>query len=189
MRAHRLALAVSVAALAACDSYDIPHEDRLTPAEVAGVYNLCTLRFRPTQSALPAADVLQRVIDPAPPSGKLPPTLTLSPTAARFELAYTRRSDAFTQIVRGDVEFGESSVFLYLNSDAPVEAQQEALLPTGHFDLVFAPEPRRLTAGDEVSAYWVRRSDYTRAAGISEEGLQDRIWGHVSATFSAGACP
>jgi hypothetical protein len=180
---------VVVAALAACDGQGGTNADRLTPAEVAGVYQLCALRFTPTQPALPAADLLQRVIDPAPPVGKLPPTLTLSPIAPRFELAYTRRGDGFTQIVRGDVEFGDGSVFLYLLSDAPAAAQQEALLPPSHLDLVFTAEPRRLTAGTEVGAYWVRRSDYTHAAGISEEGLQDRIWGHVTATFAGGTCP
>jgi 5-enolpyruvylshikimate-3-phosphate synthase len=90
--------------------------------------------------------------------------------------------------LQGDVEFGDASVFLYLTSQSPTIIQQEALLPPYHLDLVYNGRTLELTAGDEVSAYYVRRSDYTSAAGISEEGLADRILGHVTATFSADAC-
>lgn len=182
-----LVLPVTVLA-AACDGGGGTEPDRLTPAEVAGVYHICRLRFTPNQSALPVADVLASVIDTTPPAGKPTPTLTLSGVAPEFELVYTRRSDAFLQQVRGDVEFGDGSVFLYITSQVPTNIPQEALLPSSHLDLVFNAGTRRLTAGSEVSTYWVRRSDYTRAAGISGEGLQDRIYGHISAEFSAGAC-
>ncbi|HEX8904684.1 MAG TPA: hypothetical protein VF771_07565, partial [Longimicrobiaceae bacterium] len=89
---------------------------------------------------------------------------------------------------RGDVEFGGHSVFLFLTSQSPTIVQQEALLPPSHLDLVFDAGARRLTAGAEVSGYYVRRSDYARAAGISEEGLQDRILGHITAMLSEGSC-
>ncbi|MDB4949550.1 MAG: hypothetical protein JWM27_2199 [Gemmatimonadetes bacterium] len=174
---------------AGCGAAGATDARTLTPAEVAGDYRLCALRFTPSQGGLPAVDLLARVIDPAPPAGKPDPVLHLSGTAPRFDLAYTRRADGFAQRAEGGVEFGGSSVFLYLTSDVPTSIQTESLLPQGHLDLVFHPATRRLTAGDEVSVYWVRRSDYTAASGFPAEALQDRIYGHVTASFDAGACP
>jgi len=181
-------IAASVLALAACGT-DFSTDGRLlTPADVQGVYRFCTLRFTPVQTALPAVDLLARVIDPAPAAPAQGASLTLSGAAPEFELVYTRRGDGALRQVRGDVEFGTGSVFLYLTSQSPTIVQQEALLPPNHLDLVFDAATRTLTAGDEVSGYYVRTSDYTRAAGISSEGLQDRILGHVTASFAAGAC-
>ncbi|HET7464211.1 MAG TPA: hypothetical protein VFJ82_23340 [Longimicrobium sp.] len=184
---NRAAAVPVLVALAACADGGTPPR-RLTPAAVAGVYGLCSLTFTPVQTALPAANLVGSVIDPAPAPGRPPPSLTLSGVAAQFELLYTHAGDGALRQVRGDVEYGDGSVFLYLTSQSPTIVQQEALLPPGHLDLVFHASPRRLTAGSEVSAYTVRRSDYTRAAGISEEGLQDRITGHVAAVFSADPC-
>jgi hypothetical protein len=185
----RQAAAMACAAvLAGCGTDYGTGGTTLTPADVQGVYFVCTLRFTPVQTALPAVDLLARVIDPAPAPPAQGASLTLSGAAPEFELVYSHRGDAALRQVRGDVEFGGGSVFLYLTSQSPTIVQQEALLPPNHLDLVFHASPRRLTAGDEVSSYYVRRSDYTRAAGISEEGLQDRILGHVTASFSAGAC-
>jgi hypothetical protein len=182
--------AAAVGALAACDGDNGFTVDNLTPAEVAGVYSVCSLTFTPTQTALPAANLLQSVVQPAPPAGKPAPTLTLSPTTAQFELVYTRRGDNFLQQLRGTVEYGESSVFLYAGSSETGSAiAQELLLPPSHLDLRFATAPKRLSAGAEVSQYSVRRIDYARAAGITEEGLADRIFGHLSASFAEGGCP
>jgi len=182
----RTAMVACAVALAAC-SGDTSFATLLRPADVQGVYRICSLRFTPVQSALPSVDLLARVIDanPAPPAQGA--SLTLSGVAAEFEMVYTHRNGQLRQ-VRGDVEYGTGSVFLYLTSQSPTIVQEEALLPPGHLDLVFSGAPRRLTAGTEVGSYYVRRSDYTRAAGISEEGLQDRIQGHVTASFSAEAC-
>lgn len=183
----RAAAVPALLALAACaDGGTLPR--RLVPGDVAGVYRLCSLTFTPSQTALPAANLVGSVIDPVPGAGKAAPSLTLSGVAPQFELLYTHAGDGVTRQARGDVEYGQGSVFLYLASQTPTIIVQEALLPPGHLDLVYHASPRRLTAGSEVSAYSVRRSDYTRAAGISEEGLQDRITGHVAAVFAEGAC-
>ena len=179
---------VCAAVLAGCGSDPGTGAHTLTPAEVQGVYRVCTLRFTPVQTALPAVDLLARVIDPAPAPPAQGASLTLSGAAPEFELVYTHRGDNALRQVRGDMEFGTGSVFLYLTSQSPTIVQQEALLPPDHLDLVFHASPRRLTAGDEVSAYYVRTSDYTRAAGISGEGLQDRILGHVTAAFQVEGC-
>ncbi|HEX6746230.1 MAG TPA: hypothetical protein VF092_02865 [Longimicrobium sp.] len=180
--------AAAALALAACASTGVGDENRLTPAEVQGVYRFCTLRFTPVQTAIPAADLLTSVIDTTSGPGRVGASLTLSGAAPQFEMVYAARTSGTLRQVRGDVEFGEHSVFLFLTSQSPTIIQQEALLPPAHLDLVFDAPARRLTAGDEVSSYFVRRSDYARAAGISEEGLQDRIQGHVTATFSEGPC-
>jgi hypothetical protein len=177
-----------LALLAGCSSVGNPDSERLTPDQVQGVYRLCALRFTPVQTALPAVDVFARVVDPAPAPPGQSASLTLSGVAPEFDLVYTRRDLGTLRQVRGDVEFGGGSVFLYLTSRSPTIIQQEALLPPNHLDLVFHSASRELTAGSEVSAYQVRRSDYTHAAGISEEGLQDRILGHVQARFSQGTC-
>lgn len=183
MRAAMVACAV---ALAAC-SGDTSFATRLRPGDVQGVYRICSLRFTPVQSALPSVDLLANVIDANPTPPAQGASLTLSGVAAEFELVYTHRNGTLRQ-VRGDVEYGTGSVFLYLTSQSPTVIQQEALLPPGHLDLVFSAAPRRLSAGNEVSSYYVRRSDYTDAAGISGEGLQNQIQGHVTASFSAEGC-
>jgi hypothetical protein len=182
------AMVVIGAVLAGCSADYGTGDTLLTPADVQGVYRICSLRFTPVQTAIPAVDLLARVIDASPTPPAQGASLTLSGAAPQFEMVYTHRGDDLLRQVRGDVEFGSGSVFLYLTSQSPTIIQQEALLPPNHLDLVFHASPRRLTAGDEVSAYFVRRSDYTHAAGISEEGLADRIQGHVTATFSADGC-
>lgn len=173
---------------AACRSDTVAPGDLLTAAEVQGTYRLCELRFTPSHRALPAADVLKAVMIADPPAPLPPPSITLSGVAPEFELIYTRRRDGAAQGLRGDVEFGTGSVFLYVHSQAPTVVPFETLLPPAHLDLVFHAGSGRMTAGEEVSAYYVRRRDYAAAAGISEEGLQDRIVGHITAAFARDTC-
>ncbi|HEU0015174.1 MAG TPA: hypothetical protein VFQ45_15900 [Longimicrobium sp.] len=181
-------LLAAAALLAACDGNGGFAGERLTPADVAGVYQVCTLIFTPSQGALPAANLLQRVIETNPPAGRPGPSVALSPEVPRFDLAYTRRGDNFIRQLAGEVEFGQNSVFLRMYSGgAPAGVPAELLLPP-HLDLVYSASPRRLTAGAEVSGYYVNRADYARAAGITEEDLQARIFGHVTAVLSAEGC-
>jgi hypothetical protein len=185
MRAPSIVLAAIVAA--GCTGYGTGPDERLTPAAVQGEYRLCTLRFTPSAGGLPPADLLATVIDPAPGTAGPPATLRLSGTSPSFELTYTRR-DGAVQHVAGDMEFGDGSVFLYLDSRVPTSIRTEALLPPFHLDLVFHAAGPRLTAGDEVGGYWVRTADYAHAAGVSAQGLQDRVFGHLTAAFAAGGC-
>ena len=181
------ALPLCAAALATACSDGGTNSSRLTPGDVQGVYNVCSLRFQPSQTALPAANLLQTVVNPAPPAPKQPPSLTLSGQANSYQLLYTRRSDNFTQELRGSTSFGGSAVFADVPDEDASEVRRELLLP-GELMLRFTDNPRRLAATGDV-AYSVRRSDYARAAGISEEGLQERINGSLSGTFAVGACP
>jgi hypothetical protein len=173
---------------AACRSEGTAPPGLLAPGDVQGTYLVCELRFTPSQRALPAADVLAAVMVADPAAPMLPPSITLSGVEPVFELVYIRRRDGTLQRLRGDVEFGTGSVFLYPNSQAPTLIPFEALLPQGHLDLVFHPASGQLTAGAEVSAYSVRRHDYAAAAGMVEEGLQDRIFGHITAALSRHGC-
>ncbi|HEX8906831.1 MAG TPA: hypothetical protein VF771_18415, partial [Longimicrobiaceae bacterium] len=133
----RTSAAVAALALAACTSTGTGGDDRLTPAEVRGVYRVCRLRFTPVQTAIPAADLLTSVIDTTSGLGHVGASLTLSGTAPEFELVYASRISGTLRQVRGDVEFGGHSVFLFLTSQSPTIIQQEALLPPSHLDLVF----------------------------------------------------
>jgi len=173
---------------AACRSGGVATPDLLSPGDVQGTYLVCELRFTPSQPALPPADVLAAVMVADPAAPMPPPSITLSGVEPGFELVYTRRQDGALQRLRGDVEFGAGSVFLYLHSQAPTLVPFEALLPPEHLDLVFHPASGRLTAGDEVGAYSVRRRDYAAAAGMVEEGLQERIVGHITAALSRDGC-
>jgi hypothetical protein len=160
---------------------------RLTPGDVQGVYAVCSLRFQPAQAALPSADLLATVVNTAPPAPKQPPSLTLSGQSAAFQLLYTRRSDNFLQQLQGSVSLQQSQLSVNLPEEGSSEIRRELLLP-GQLLLHFTASPRRLSASGDAT-YSVRRADYARAAGISEEGLQERINGSLSGTFAVGSCP
>jgi hypothetical protein len=178
--------ACAALAAAACGG-DGTGAPRLTPQQVQGVYTVCTLRFTPTQSALPSADVLATVVNTTPPAPKQPPSLTLSGTDAAYQLIYTRRSDNFLQQLNGGVYLATSMVFVNFPSADANDAVRETLLP-GQLPLAFLASQHRLET-QPGNTYSVRRADYARAAGITEEGLQERISGQLSATFAVGACP
>lgn len=178
----------ALAVAAACDSDGGTNpRPRLTPADVQGVYNICSLRFTPVQNALPSANLLQFVVNPSPPAPKQPPSLTLSGQTATYQLLYTRRSDNFTQDLRSNVALGVDELILSVPDEASSEVRREMLLP-GQMLLHFSDNPRQLTAVGELG-YNVRRADYARAAGITEEGLQDRIAGSLTGVFAVGNCP
>ena len=115
----RTLVVAGCALAAACRSDAVAPGDLLTAAEVQGTYRLCELRFTPSHRALPAADVLTAVMIADPPAPLPPPSITLSGAAPEFELVYTRRRDGVPQRLRGDVEFGTGSVFLYVSSQVP----------------------------------------------------------------------
>jgi hypothetical protein len=186
-RATLLALA-ALPALAACDGGGGTDPARLTPGEVGAVYSICTLRFAPSNAALPVADVLASGVANPAPAGKPSPTVTLSPNAPQYEVAYTRKSDSFLQLLRGSVDLHATSVSLsFPTSGSGSDVSRELLLPAV-LDLQFAASPRMLSASPATTTYGVRRSDYAKAAGISEEGLQDQIFGTLTARFQAGGC-
>jgi hypothetical protein len=171
--------------LAACGG-DSSFVNRLTPAQVAGTYSVCLLRFHPQNNALPLADLLTSVMDSTPPAGRPQPTVALSSTTAQYDLVYTRARDGFLQQLRGTTSLGGSSVTVRFYGDEAGAVAAEALLPAS-VSLEFRDSPRRLT--DTTSLYTVRRADYAAAAGIPETDLQDRVTGSLEAALQVGACP
>jgi hypothetical protein len=171
--------------LAACGGSN-SFVDRLTPQEVGGTYNVCMLRFRPQNVALPVADLLVSVMDSTPPAGRPDPTLALSGSLDQYDLVYTRLDDGFLQQLRGTTTLGTSVVNTRFYGDQPGAVAAEALLPAS-VGFNFHETPKRLT--DTTLFYTVRRADYAAAAGIPETDLQDRVSGSLEAALQVGDCP
>jgi len=181
-------LALATLFAAACDD-DSSGSQRLTPGEVAGVYRVCTLRFVPVNSILPAANLLERIVDNTPPAGKPEPTLTLSPSNSAFQLIYTSQADAFTQDLRGEVSYGRNEVFprFYADDDNRGAIATELLLPAWT-TLRFSDSPRRLDTDGSDGTYSVPRRAYATAAGIDESGLSSTIEGRAEISLRQGSC-
>lgn len=181
---RNLVLLPALALLAACDGDNGNGSDRLRPEEVAGVYNLCTLRFQPTNAALPAADLLATVVDTTPPAGRPEATIALAANGT-YDMAYTAQQTAFIEQVRGSIGYRENAITLTI----PTQQQATALLLPRPVLLTFNAGQGRLSGDASGVPHAVARYDYARAAGISEEGLQSTINGNTTVVFSAGACP
>lgn len=176
---------LSAALLAACDGGGGTGGSRLNPADVAGVYQVCDLAFTPSNAILPAAELLRAVVDTTPPAGRPEPTLALASSGA-YDLVYTRQSDNFLQQLRGTVSYGQETIALELSSGT---IPAELLLPRVLTLRFNGTGGQRLTAGaGDNFAYAVSRADYARAAGVSEEGLQNTINGSLRASLSTGGC-
>lgn len=183
----RLLALSTLFAAAACDGGGTG-SNRLTPAEVAGVYRICALRFVPDNSAFPAANLLERVVHVTPPAGKPEPTVTLSPVSAEFQLSYTRRVDNFTRELLGGVSYSTRAVTLrfFTDQDNPNVVAAELLLPS-EATFSFQAGPKRLTTTGSRS-YTVTRREYARAAGVEESGFAATIPGRLEATLQEGTC-
>lgn len=179
-----LALLPALTLLAACDGGGGSGPDRLDPAEVAGVYNLCQLRFQPGNPAFPVADLLATVVDTAPPAGRPEATIALA-TNGTYDLVYTAVETAFIEQVRGSISYHETAIAL----SVPTDQAATALLLPRPLILTFNSSAGRLSGDATGFPHPVARADYVRAAGISEEGLQSTINGVTTMTLSKGACP
>lgn len=178
------ALLPALTLLAACDGGGGSGSDRLTPQEVAGVYNLCTVRFQPANPVLPVADLLTTVIDTTPPAGRPEATIALA-TNGSYDLVYTAVETAFVEQVRGSISYHETAIAL----SVPTEQQATVLLLPRPLILSFNSAAGRLTGDASETPHAVARYDYARAAGISEDGLQNTINGVTKVVFAQGACP
>jgi len=179
-------LPAALLVLAACDGGNSFDPDRLTADQVDGLYEICDLRFVPTQAAFPTADLRQGVMNLNPPATRPRPSLSLS--NGSFDLTYTRKSDNFLQQLRATYSLAPEDVVLRVyTGETPSALAAELLLPQS-VPLRFADSPRRLTAGGNGFVYTVRRADYARAAGITENGLSERIEGRLVASLASPAC-
>jgi hypothetical protein len=184
-RTSYAATLLAALALGACgdSSFNV---DRLTPAEVAGTYSVCVLRFVPENGILPVANLLDSVMDATPPAGRPSPSLALSGSQQRYDLVYTRVSDGFLRQLQGTTGLGDEEITVRFFEDQAGAVASEALLPSS-VEFSFRDAPLRLT--DTTGFYTVRRADYAAAAGVSESGLQDRINGRLEAALQVGSCP
>ncbi len=180
------ALLPALALLAACDGDGGNGSDRQTPEEVAGVYNLCTLSFQPSNTALPRADLLTSVVDTTPPAGRPEATLALAPNGT-YDLVYTAQSSAFLEQIRGSIDYREDEIVLNIPSNNGQAAA--LLLPAKTLLLAWNAGAHRLTGDAAGFPFAVARNYYAAAAGISEEGLQPSINGQLSIVLAQGACP
>lgn len=169
--------------LAACGGDGGTRSDPLTPQEVQGVYEMCTLRFQPSNTALPAANLLASVIDTTPPANRPMPSIALA-TNGTYDLAYTDQQTQFLEQVRGSISYREDQISLSL----PSTANAAALLFPRTLLLNYDAAGKRLTGDAAGFAYPVARADYAAAAGISQEGLQSSINGTLQVTFDMDGC-
>lgn len=178
-----LALLPALTLLAACNGDGGTGSNRLDPAQVAGVYNVCTLRFQPGNPALPRADLLLTVVDTTPPAGRPEATIALT-ASGTYELAYTAAGTAFIERVRGSIVYHETAIAI----SVPTDPEAAALLLPRPMLLFFNATAERLSGDASESPHTVARADYARAAGISEEGLQSTINGLTTMVVTKGAC-
>lgn len=174
--------AAALPLLAACGD-DGAGPDRLAPGDVAGVYNVCTLRFTPTNSILPVADLLTTVVDTTPPAPTRPEA-TIAFANGAYDLVYTRLSDTFLQQVRGDVAYGTNNVTLTLPTN---QATTELLLPRP-LALDFTAGASKQLSAQTPFVHSVARADYARAIGSNGQGLAETIQGRMTVTLSTAAC-
>lgn len=174
----------ALALLAACDGDGGTGSDPLTPQEVAGVYELCTLRFQPSNGALPAANLLTSVIDTTPPANRPEPSIALAANGT-YDLAYTDQQTQFLEQIRGSIGYREDQITLSFPSSDPNAA---ALLMPRSLLLNYDAAGHQFTGDASGFPYPVTRADYAAAAGISQEGLQNSINGTVQVTFALDGC-
>lgn len=179
----RAGLFVAALPLAACDGGSGSGPDRLSPDEVAGVYNLCELRFAPANNVLPVANLMTSVVDTTPPAGR--PEATVSIANGVYDLVYTRGSDAFLRQLQGSVSYGATSVTLSTPEENVVVKE---LLLARPLTLTFAGGNPRILAAQTAFTYSVDREDYARAIGSSGQGLASTISGSMVIGMSTGPC-
>ncbi len=158
----------------------------LTPEEVAGTYEICSLVFTPENSLFPAVDVRAKGIDMRP-QAPLRAALRLRDNATTFDFRYTTPppTDDIVQL-GGTYQLGTNTVALVFTSTAAARAT--VLLPA-RLDLEFQATPRKeLHTAQTPIPYSVPRADYARLAGVSEQGLAPEIPGTLSARFAMESC-
>ncbi len=172
-------------ALAACGS-DGTGPARLTPEEVGGTYEVCSLVFQPQNTLLPAVDARARGIDTSP-NARLRASLRLRSDQRDFSLEYTSPppNDAIGQL-GGSYQLGSSTVTLVFSGAA---SARSALMLPSRLELEFQPTPRQqLTSTQNATPFTVPRTDYARLAGVGEGSLAEQIHGTLSARFAVGSC-
>lgn len=173
-----MCLMALVPALAACG--DATGSSNLSPVDVAGLYEICTLTFTPDNPTQPPVDIRARAFETTDSRIQLPHlALDVDRTSG---LIFTRKDQFVRQEIRGTYDLSESGVILRLSKSADPASY---LLPE-MLRLDFQPSPLQLST-DGVG-YSAAREDYARLAGIPETGLAEKIPGHLVARAESESC-
>jgi hypothetical protein len=178
---RKMMVVATLPAAAACGGDDGPTGP--SPADIAGIYDVCSLVFEPEGAQAPV-DIRAVAMETDNPQVD-GPELRLN-TNRLLQFVYTPDGEFVEENIFGNFSVsGQQVGITFTTSGATV--QPGALLLPVNFDLTFRASPRSLsTTGTAV--YDVARADYARMAGVSESGLAERIPGRLSASFQANGC-
>ncbi len=155
----------------------------LTPEQVAGTYEVCSLVFTPNNALFPAVDVRAHAIDTRP-EAPLRAGLLLRINRT-FELRFTSPDDEIHSL-GGSFQLGASAVSLTFSAGTAATARTTLLLPN-RLDLEFEDTPRQQLSTSQATTSALR-ADYAHLAQVSESGLDTEIPGTISARFAVGSC-
>lgn len=181
-RTHRLLAVAPLFALAACGNDGGTGPERLTPEEVGGVYQICSLTFAPEGGSPPVLDVRAATMEMGAGAVR---ELTVGQTVREFSLEYTRRGDVLKRRFEGSYSTGSDRITLDFAGPVPVA---DALLLPQRLELEFRDSPRRLEISGSHARHSVRRADFERLSGQSYPNARDQIVGTLSGRFSTAGC-
>lgn len=183
-----MALTSAVALLGAgCDD-DPTGPPRLTGAEVAGNYAVCTLVFDPG-GVLASVDIRARAFEPGAAGTALrPPQLAIDNTG-EVRLTFVPRGRNIERFITGNITaFGIDAVALQFDPASEV-APQSLLLPQQlQLDFLRTPPTLRVV---QSAPYNVSRDAYADLAGLDAQAraqLADPLSGTLTASFQEGGC-
>jgi hypothetical protein len=173
-----VALALLAPALAACG--DATGSSSLTPADVAGLYEICTMRFIPDNPTQPDVDIRATVFETTKP-GVRSPQLALD-VDRRAGILFTLKDRNVPDELTGSFNLTGDRVVVSL----PASEDPSSFLLPGSLSLDFQTTVPELTS--DANVYSVDRDDYARLSGVSEAGLAAQIPGHLSVRAQTLQC-
>jgi hypothetical protein len=176
----RAAVAVlSLAALAGCDGDGGTGSQTLTPTDVGGVYQICSLTFTPEGGSPPPVDVRGRTMELNPVD---PPVIRVGRQDPSFQLEYTRKGDVIKPRVEGSYTLSSAGIALGVGESSTAAG---LLLPP-RLQLRYGRSPQTLRV--DMIPYAVARSAYERVAGQQYPNARDQIVGTLDGVFSTAGC-
>jgi hypothetical protein len=157
----------------------------LTPEQVGGIYQICSLVFQPAGPGRPPLDLRAAVMDTTPRPGLPQPQVRLSSTRYEFVLEFVPPGDFVERRFNHTFRTGPRTVALDFPN--PVEAMSALLLPPS-LELEYTENPRSLRVTDVFREHRVPRADYQRLAGIQDPNLADPVIGSLTGVFRSGGC-
>ena len=178
----------ATAVFAACSDSGTGPGPGLRPEQVASLYTICGLEFRPAGTVLPAVDIASAAFEY--PGGIRNPLIGLDPDAARtVELVYVPKGLVNTREVRGTYRLrGDDIVDIRFTATGNSVDPKPLLLPENVWlQFSFEGGPPRLTM-DAATPYSVTRQAYVALSGHDPEGIAESIPGSLRADFRSSGC-